>query len=86
MRTLRLARIAAQAEGLVLRRHLRRVIVQAILGAVAAIFLICALALAHFAGWLALVRVVAPVWAACRLAGAGQSGGTGLGRADRVRG
>jgi hypothetical protein len=64
MRALRLARIAAQAEGLVLRRHFRRVIVQAILGGVAAIFLICALALAHFAGWLALVRVVAPVWAA----------------------
>ena len=64
MRTLRLARIAAQAEGLVLRRHLRRIIVQAILGAIAAVFLISALAVAHFAGWLALVRVVAPVYAA----------------------
>ena len=64
MRTLRLARIAAEAEGLILRRHLRRVVVQAVLGAVVIIFLIAALALAHFAGWLALLRVVAPVYAA----------------------
>lgn len=64
MRSLRLARIAAQAEGLVLRRHARRIVVQAAMGAVAVVFVICALALAHFAGWLALVNVVAPVWAA----------------------
>ncbi len=64
MRTLSLARIAAQAEGLVLRRHARRIIVQAVMGAIAVIFLICALAVAHFTGWLALVKVVQPVYAA----------------------
>jgi hypothetical protein len=64
VRTLSLARIAAQAEGLVLRRHARRIVVQAVLGTVAVIFVVCALALAHFAGWLALVSVVAPVYAA----------------------
>jgi hypothetical protein len=62
MRTLGLARIAAQAEGLVLRRHARRIVVQAVMGAVAVVFVVCALA--HFAGWLALVMVVAPVYAA----------------------
>jgi uncharacterized membrane-anchored protein YhcB (DUF1043 family) len=64
MRTLRLARIAAQAEGLVLRRHVRRRAIQAVLGLIALIFLVSALAVAHLAGWLALVRVVRPVYAA----------------------
>lgn len=64
MRTLRLARIAAQAEGLRLRRMARRRGMQAAMGAVAVVFLICALALVHFTAWLALVHVVAPVWAA----------------------
>ena len=64
MRALRLARIAAQAEGLQLRQQLRRRIVQAVMGVIAVVFVICALAVAHFAGWLALVDVVQPVYAA----------------------
>jgi len=64
MRTLSLARIAAQAEGLVLRRHARRIVVQAVMGVIAVVFVVCALALAHLAGWLALVKVVMPVYAA----------------------
>ncbi len=64
MRSLRLARIAAEAEALRLRRQIRRRIIQAIMGAVAVVFVICTLAVAHFAGWLALVQVVTPLIAA----------------------
>ncbi len=69
MRTLRLARIAAEAEGLRLRAMVRRRANQAVLGVVAAVFAVCALALAHFAGWLALVMVVRPLYAALILLG-----------------
>ena len=64
MRTLRLARIAAEAEGLRLRQLARRKAVQGAMVAVAVVFVICALAVAHFCGWLALVKVVAPLSAA----------------------
>jgi hypothetical protein len=69
MRTLRLARIAAEAEGLRLRAMARRRLNQVILGAVACLFALCALAIAHFAGWLALVTVVRPLYAALVLLG-----------------
>ncbi len=69
MRALRLARIAAEAEGLRLRQMASRRASQAALAAVAAVFLICALAVAHFAGWLALVKVVEPLYAALILFG-----------------
>jgi len=64
VRTLRLARIAAEAEGLRLRQMARRRAVQAVFGAIAVVFVICAVAVLHFAGWLALVQVVAPLYAA----------------------
>ncbi len=65
IRPLRLARIAAEAEGLRLRQMARRRVVQVVIGAVAVVFVICALAVAHFAGWLALVKVIPdPLYAA----------------------
>ncbi|HEY3847826.1 MAG TPA: hypothetical protein VGL95_12000 [Acetobacteraceae bacterium] len=51
MRTLRLARIAAEAEGLRLRRQARRTAVRLAIGVVALIFLAWALAFAHVAAW-----------------------------------
>jgi hypothetical protein len=57
MRTLRLISIAASAEGLALRRQARRLALQAALGAVAAVFLLCALASAHVAGYFALLLI-----------------------------
>jgi hypothetical protein len=54
MRTVRLARVAAQAEILLLRRMLTVVVRHAIFGAVAAVFAIAALVGVHVAGVLAL--------------------------------
>jgi hypothetical protein len=51
MRTLRLARIAAEAEGLRLRRHAQRTALRAAFGLVALIFLGWASACAHVAAW-----------------------------------
>jgi hypothetical protein len=51
MRTLRLARIAAEAEGLRLRRQARRTAVRVAVGVIALIFLGWALAFAHVAAW-----------------------------------
>jgi hypothetical protein len=51
MRSLRLARIAAEAEGLRLRRQAQRTVVRAVMGLVALIFLGWALAFAHLAAW-----------------------------------
>ncbi|MBO0709920.1 MAG: hypothetical protein J2P47_01435, partial [Acetobacteraceae bacterium] len=64
MRTLRLARIAAEAEGLRLRRMARRRGIQVAEGVVAVTFLCFGLMAAHFAGFLALIKVVAPLAAA----------------------
>ncbi len=69
MRAFRLARIAVEAEGLRLRAMARRRVNQAVYGAIAAVFAVCALAVAHFAGWLGLVIVVRPVYAALILLG-----------------
>jgi hypothetical protein len=51
MRTLRLARIAAEAEGLRLRRQAQRTAVRVATGLLALIFLGWAVALAHVAAW-----------------------------------
>jgi hypothetical protein len=51
MRTLRLARIAAEAEGLRLREQARRTVVRAVLGVVALGFLAGAGVFAHIAAW-----------------------------------
>jgi hypothetical protein len=52
MRSLRLARIAAEAEGLRLRYGLKRAVVRAVLGLLALAFLLGALVLCHVAVWL----------------------------------
>lgn len=51
MRTLRLARIAAEAEGLRLRRQARRTATRMAVGLIALMFLGWALAFAHAAAW-----------------------------------
>jgi hypothetical protein len=51
MRTLRLARIAAEAEGLRLRRQAQRTVGRLAIGLVALMFLGWALLFAHAAGW-----------------------------------
>jgi hypothetical protein len=51
MRTLRLARIAAEAEGLRLRRQAQRTAVRVAIGLIGLMFLGWALAFAHVAGW-----------------------------------
>jgi hypothetical protein len=51
MRTLRLARIAAEAEGLRLRRQAQRTVVRLAIGLIALMFLGWALACAHVAAW-----------------------------------
>ena len=60
MRTLRLARVAAEAEALLLRRRLRQVGIRAGLSAVAAVFLVGAVAMLHVYLWERLV----PSWGA----------------------
>ncbi len=51
MRSLRLARIAAEAEGLRLRYAVRRAVVRAVFGVVALALLLGALAFCHIAAW-----------------------------------
>jgi hypothetical protein len=51
MRSLRLARIAAEAEGLRLRYSVRRTVVRAVFGAIAFALLLGALAFCHIAAW-----------------------------------
>jgi hypothetical protein len=70
MRSLRLARIAAQAELLRLRRFTRRQVVRVILGAIALVFLLACLAALHVAGYFGLRRAdILPVYAALIVAG-----------------
>jgi len=70
MRGLRLARIAAQAELLRLRRMARRQAVRVALGAIALTFLLACLACVHVAGYFGLRRAdIAPVWAVLIVAG-----------------
>jgi hypothetical protein len=54
MRTLRLARVAAEAEGLLLRRRLRGIAIRAALAAFAGLFALGALTLLHVYAWLRL--------------------------------
>ncbi len=56
MRTVRLARVAAQAEMLLVKRIVTSVVRRAIYGAVAAVFALCLLALLHVIGALALIQ------------------------------
>lgn len=70
MRSLKLARIAAQAELLRLRRYGDRQIARLVLGAIALVFVLAWLGTLHFAGYFALRRAdIAPVWAALIVAG-----------------
>jgi hypothetical protein len=70
MRTLRLARVAAEAEALLLRRRLRQTVIRAVLGAVAALFLIGAVAMLHVYAWVRLVPDWGPALTALMLSGA----------------
>jgi hypothetical protein len=70
MRTLRLARVAAEAEALLLRRRLRQAAIRAVLGAVAAVFLVGAVAMLHLYAWVRLVPIWGPEMTALVLAGA----------------
>jgi len=56
MRTTRLARLAAQAEILLIRREIKTVIRRVIYGAVAAVFGIAVIVLLHVLGYMALVQ------------------------------
>jgi hypothetical protein len=69
MRTLRLARVAAEAEGLLLRRRLRRIAIRAALGAVAMLFLIGAATMLHVYAWVRLRPIWGPDVTALTLAG-----------------
>jgi len=60
MRTLRLARVAAEAEVLRLRRRARRAAVHATLAAVAVVFGVAALCFVHVAAFVALETRLAP--------------------------
>ena len=51
MRTLRLVRVAAEAEALRLREQARRTVVRAVIGAVGLGFLAAAVVLGHLAAW-----------------------------------
>jgi hypothetical protein len=70
MRTLRFAKVAAEAERLRLTHMARRYAMRAVMAVIATVFLIAMLAMAHLAAWLALVQTMAPVWAALVLVGA----------------
>jgi hypothetical protein len=70
MRTLRLVRIAAQAEGVRLREQARRSMVRAMLGVVAMVFLAAAVVFAHAAGWYWLRRYWTELDTALAMAGA----------------
>jgi hypothetical protein len=69
MRSLRLGRIAAEAELLRLRLYASRQAMRAALGAVAALFLLFALFGGHVGGVIALSRVMQPLWAVLAVAG-----------------
>ena len=61
MRTLRLARVAAEAERLRIKRIARRLAIRAALGAVAGVFALAALAWLHVLVWFALAHSLHPV-------------------------
>lgn len=51
MRSVQLARIAAEAEGIRLRRLARRIVLRAVLGVIALLFLLGAIVFAHLVVW-----------------------------------
>jgi hypothetical protein len=61
MKTLDLARAAAQAEGLRLRRLVRRQAMRAVFGAVCVVFLLAALVLLHAVAFTALAPYLTPL-------------------------
>ena len=63
MRTVELAKVAAAAETLRLRRIVRRQALRAVFGAVAAVFALAALAVLHVVAWQALLLLVTPIQA-----------------------
>jgi hypothetical protein len=69
MRTVELARVAAQAELLRIRRLGQRQVNRAIFAAVAAVFFVAMLAGLHVAGAMALTLYVPSIWAALIVAG-----------------
>jgi len=69
MRPLRLARVAAEAEGVRLRQLARRTVFRAVCGIVALVFLAGALGFCHFAVWFWLRQSFAPPAAALIIAG-----------------
>lgn len=72
MRTLRLARIAAEAEGLRLRRQVRRTAFRLVLALIGLTFLAAAAAFAHVAVWYALRwNAGLPPWATALVVGGG---------------
>ena len=64
MRTLRLAQVAAQAEGLIVKRTVLRYGKRAAYGVVAAVFGVALLVMLHVVGWLALTGFggITPFW------------------------
>jgi hypothetical protein len=56
VRTTRLARLAAQAEILLIRREIKTIIRRAIYGAIAAVFTIAVIVLLHVLGYIALAQ------------------------------
>lgn len=64
MRTLRLAQVAAQAEGLIVKRTALRYGKRAAYGVVAAVFALALLVMVHVAGWFALTQFggITPFW------------------------
>jgi amino acid transporter len=69
MRTLRLARVAAEAEALLLRRRLRRIAIRATLGGIAACFVAGTVTMLHVYAWTRLVPHWGPEMTALLLAG-----------------
>jgi hypothetical protein len=70
MRTFRLARIAAEAEGLRLRQRARRTAIRVAFGTIAVAFMIAAAIFVHIAAWFWLRQSLQHEYAALILAGA----------------
>lgn len=74
MRPVRLARIAAEAEGVRLKGMVSRIVTRAIFGVVAVLFVIGAIVFAHFAAWFELRTALDQTF----LAATGEVGGADL--------
>jgi hypothetical protein len=69
MRTLRLAQVAAEAEGLRLRRRVRRLVIRAVLFCIAGFFLAVGIGFVHLAIWQWLIPLFGALHTALILAG-----------------